>query len=130
VHTNLLHQSVIVNYEHATQADTLFLNEYAIVLTNLVCRIAQQWDIDIAEPAILMRNVLPVPQRMLRVDRDECDIAVSVFELIIAVLKGNDLGRTHEGERGWDEEQQQPRSIWVRTVRRRRRSNESAQRYL
>ena len=54
-----------------------------------------------------------MPQRMFRVDRHESNAAVSVAELVVAILESNDLSWTDERESGWNEEQDKPRRIWI-----------------
>ena len=111
--TNLLHKSFTINDKHRSETYTLFFNKHTVVPANLVGCVTQQRDIDVTQTTILARYILPMPQRMFGVDRNEGNAAVSVTEFIIAVLEGNDLSRTDKGESAGYEEQEQPRCVRV-----------------
>lgn len=73
----------------------------------MIC-ITQQRDIDLPQSAILPRHVLPVPKRVLRIHRNEHDVAATVLEFLEAVLEREHLGRADEGEGCRDEENHEP----------------------
>lgn len=94
----MLHHRFLIENEHASQAHALILNQYPIVPTHFVINIAEQRDIDLAQATILSRDILPVPQRVLRIDRNENNIAIAILEFFEAVLESEHLGRAHERE--------------------------------
>lgn len=96
--TNLLHQAITIDDEHTPETNAFFFDKHPIVAANLVCCIAQQRYVDVTKAAVLAGNVLPVPERMLRINRNESNIAVPIFELLVAVLEGNDFSRTDKRE--------------------------------
>lgn len=51
---------------------------------------------------------------MLGINGDECYTTIPVFELIEAILEGEDFGRTDETERSGDEEKNQPGRFGIR----------------
>jgi hypothetical protein len=112
--TDLLHDTLPIDDEHAPQTNALFLDHNAIVRSNTMTRITQQRDVDIPQPTILSGHVLPVPQRLFGIDTNENDVTVSVFELIVTVLKCEDFCRADETEGGGKEHDDQPRcfEIW------------------
>jgi hypothetical protein len=59
--TNLLYNAFVVYDEHASQADTLVLDQYPVVPTQAMSRITEQRDVNPSEATILPRNVLPMP---------------------------------------------------------------------
>lgn len=73
-----------------------------------MAHVAKQCDLDLAQPAILPRYVLPVPKRMLCVHRYECDVAVALPEFVETVLKSENLSWAYEAEGSRDEEQNEP----------------------
>lgn len=73
-------------------------------------RIAQQTNFNGAKPSILPRHVLPVPQRMLRIDTHEHNVAVAVTELVETVLESQDFGWADKRECRGDEEKDKP--LW------------------
>jgi hypothetical protein len=85
--TNLLYNAFVIYDEHASQADTLVLDQYPVVSTQAMGRITKQRDVNPSEATILPGNVLPMPQRVLSVDGDKDNATVAILELIQAVLK-------------------------------------------
>jgi hypothetical protein len=86
--TDLLHNSFAINDEHTPQADTLILDQYSIISTDAMCGITEQGYVNHAKPTILSRHILPVPKRVLSIDRYEDDAAFAILELVQAVLEG------------------------------------------
>jgi hypothetical protein len=70
--------------------------------------IAQQRNVNHAQPAVLSWDILPMPQRVLRIDRCEDDAAIAILEFVQAVLERENLSRTNEAEGRRDEEQDEP----------------------
>lgn len=69
---------------------------------------------DLAEAAILPGYVLPVPKRVLSVNRNEHNAAIAVFDLIETILECEKLGRTHEAEGSRYEHDEEPWCVWRR----------------
>jgi hypothetical protein len=86
--TDLLHNSLTINDEHTPQADTLILDQHPIVSTDAMRGITEQGYVNHPKPTILPRHILPVPKRVLSIDRYEDDAASAILELVHAVLEG------------------------------------------
>lgn len=69
--TNLLYDAFAIQNEHASQTHPFFFNKHAVVSAHSVTSITQEADVDLSQPAILPRDVLPVPKRVFGVDTDE-----------------------------------------------------------
>lgn len=106
--TNMLHDRFVVQDEHPSQANALILNQHTVVSTHLVRDVTKERYINIPQPSILSRHILPVPQRMLGIDADENDLTISVFKLIKTVLESEDFGRTDEAKSCGYEEHDKP----------------------
>jgi hypothetical protein len=109
-----LYNALTINDEHATQTHTLFLDQNAIVSADTVSCVTEQWNIDLAKAAILPRYVLPVPKRVLSVNRNEDNAAIAIFELVKTVLKCENFCRAHEAEGSRYEHDDEPWCVWAR----------------
>jgi hypothetical protein len=96
-----------VNYEQPPQRDAFLFNQHAVVFAELVVLVAQQRDVDAAEPAVTRRCVVPRQQAVFGVCGREDDGRVAAAELWRGVAESDDLGRADEcpghGNEGEDE---------------------------
>lgn len=109
----LLHNSFPVQDEHTPETDAFLLDQNTIVSSNTVICIAQQGDVNLSKSPILSGDILPVPQRVLGIDRDEHDAAMAIFELVEAVLKSENLSGADEAKGRRDKHEYKPSGIWV-----------------
>lgn len=86
-----------IDDEQAPQRNALLLNQHAVVLAQLVILIAQQRDVDLAQPAVPPAGIRPRQQAVLAIGAREDDLRAAGGEIGGALAKGNDLGRAHEG---------------------------------
>jgi hypothetical protein len=75
--------------------------------------ITEQRDINHSQAAVLPRNVLPMPQRMFCIDRDEYNATAPILELVQTVLEGQNFSGANETEGSWNEENDEPWCVWV-----------------
>jgi hypothetical protein len=97
----------------ASQTDALILDQHPVVSAHTVRSVAEQRDINLSQTTILPWNILLVPQRMLRINRNKHNAAVAVFEFVESVLEGEYFGRTAETECSRDEQDDDPRCTRV-----------------
>ena len=111
--TDLLRDALPIDDKHSSQTDALFLDQNSIVCSNTLICIAQQRDVNVPQPTLLSRYILPVPQRLFSIDIDKDDIAVSVLESTVTVLECEDFCRTDKTEGGRNKHNDQPRSFKI-----------------
>lgn len=73
--------------------------------------ITEQRNINLTQATVLPRNILPVPEGVLGIDRNENNIAVAVLKLLETVLESEHFGRANKGECRRYEEYYKPRLL-------------------
>jgi hypothetical protein len=111
--TDLLYNSFSIDDEHASQTDTFILDQHPVVAAYSMCGITEQRDINHPQAAILPRNVLPMPQRVFCIDRNEHNTTAAILELAQTVLEGQNFSGAHETEGSWNEEYDEPWCVRV-----------------
>ena len=97
-----------INQEQASQRDAFLLNQHTIVLCDTVVLVAQQRDVDLAQPAIFFACVGPRKQAVLAICAYEDDAGAAGGEIGGALTKSDDFGWAHEGPSHGDEAEDKP----------------------
>jgi hypothetical protein len=108
IDSNLPDNPMRINQEQASQRNALLLDQHTIVLCDTVVLVAQQRDVDLAQPAIFFTCVGPRKQAILAICACEDDAGAAGGEIGGAFTKSDDFGRAHEGPGHGDEAEDEP----------------------
>lgn len=105
---HLSHNAIRINDEQPPQRNALVLNQHTVVLAELVVLVAQERNVDLAQPSIPPARVRPRKQTVLGVGGREHDLCVARLEVGGPLAEGDDLSRAHKGPRHGHEAQDEP----------------------
>src|SRR3569832_1511377 len=100
----VLDDALTVDQERAAQRDAVRMLD-AVGASDLMLDVGDDGKADRADAALFHRRVAPGGVGELRIDRHADQLSTALAELGRAVVVGDDLGRTHEGEIQRPEEQ-------------------------
>lgn len=107
-----LSQSTLwIDQEDTSESDAFVLDQNTVVLGKRVVSVSNKRDVQWAQATVGSGDVGPGQQGVLGVGGGEQDLGTLVLELLGLLGVGNDFGRTDEGERHWEEGQQDPLTL-------------------
>lgn len=77
---------------------TQVIQVHSVVLGDAVRNVAHQWNVDLAQTALLPRCIDPRQMGKVRIDAGGNDFGVQLLELLDPVREGKDFRRAHEGK--------------------------------
>jgi hypothetical protein len=108
VDSNLPDNPMWIDQEQPSQRDTLLLNQHAVVFRDTVVLVAQQRDVDLAQPTVLFACVGPRKQAILAICACEDNAGATGCEIGGAFTKRDDFGRADESPGHGDEAEDEP----------------------
>jgi len=97
IHGDLSQHSGLIDNEETAQRMTAGLQVDSVVLADLMRQIGEQWDLHVAQAALLARRVYPGQVGEVRVHADANHLGLDLLELGDAVGEGNDLRWAYKG---------------------------------
>jgi hypothetical protein len=97
-----------VDHERAAQSQAVFFNVHAESASQLVCRVADQWELGFAHSR---RSLVPHFVREVGVGGDDVHLSAGFLERSVVVSCVFDFGGAVEGESGWHEDEHVPLAL-------------------